>query len=81
LPIEKEGHDKINTELASTLHIKVCNNISTTDEISFKLLGLVPFLSGDGIFGISADKEFALSQFAMSISYFAAVVTIAIFIW
>ena len=68
-------------EVASTLYRETCNNIRATDEISFKLLGLVPLVSGAGIFFISLDKQFASSLFAMIISFFGAIVTIALFIW
>lgn len=76
---ELQGEKKI--ELASKIYSEVCNNIKTTDEISFRLLGLVPLLSAAGIFGISLSKEFASSPLAIVISFFAAIVTGALFMW
>jgi hypothetical protein len=65
----------------STRYNEICTNIRTTDEISFRLLGLVPLISGAGIFGLSTDSKFASSPISVLISFFAAVVTFAIFIW
>lgn len=79
--MEQESADKTKIEIASTFYRETCNNIRTTDEISFKLLGLVPLVSGAGIFGISLDREFASSPFAVILSFFGAVVTVALFIW
>lgn len=73
--------DKTRIDVASTLYRETCNNIRTTDEISFKLLGLVPLVSGAGIFFISANKDLASSSFAAFISFFGAIVTVALFIW
>jgi hypothetical protein len=55
-------------------------NIRFTDEISFKLLGLVPFVSGAGIFGLTIS-DLTSSPFATLISFFAAFVTFALFMW
>ena len=38
------------------LYSEINANIRFTDEISFKLLGLVPFVSGAGILGISLSN-------------------------
>ena len=62
---------------------ETCSGIRTTDDISFKLLGLVPLLSGASILtlflkdDISAAKGELLYAFAM----FAALVTLGLFRW
>ncbi len=81
-PADKKKIDEVRKiEVASTLYRETCNNIRATDEISFKLLGLVPLISGAGIFFISLSKEFASSPFAVIISFFGAIVTAALFMW
>jgi len=76
-----ESQDEKKIELATRIYSEVCTNIRTTDEISFRLLGLVPLVSAAGIFGISLNKEFATSPLAIVISFFAAIVTGALFMW
>lgn len=73
--------DEKKIELATRIYSEVCSNIKATDEISFRLLGLVPLVSAAGIFGISLNKEFASSPLAIVISFFAAIVTGALFMW
>jgi len=62
------------------LYSEINANIRFTDEISFKLLGLVPFVSGAGILGISLSNLVS-SPYAALISFFAAIVTFALFMW
>ena len=45
---ENTGNSKI--EIASTIYREIYNNIRQTDEISFKILGFVPLVSGTGFF-------------------------------
>lgn len=79
--MDRESEDKTKIELATAIYREVCNNIRSTDEISFRLLGLVPLLSAAGIFGISLSEAFASSPLAIVISFFAAIVTGALFMW
>jgi hypothetical protein len=76
-----ESQDEKKNELATRIYSEVCINIRATDEISFRLLGLVPLVSAAGIFGISLNKEFATSPLAVVISFFAAIVTGALLMW
>ncbi len=62
------------------LYSEINANSRFTDEISFKLLGPVPFLSGDGIFGL-ALSDYTSSPYAALIPFFAAIVTFALFMW
>ena len=66
---------------AGVRYSEICTNIRTTDEISFRLLGLVPLVSGAVIFGVSLDANFASSPFSILISFFAAIVTFGLFVW
>jgi hypothetical protein len=79
----EELQDEKKIELATRIYSEVCNNIKTTDEISFRLLGLVPLLSAAGIFGISVSlgKGFVSSPFVAIVSFFAAIVTGALLMW
>lgn len=66
----------------SAFYDEVCTNIRTTDEISFKLLGLVPFASAAGIIGISTiDKASLIPGVRLLIALFAVTITFALFIW
>lgn len=60
---------------------QLCTQIQSTDEISFKLLGLVPLLSAAGIAGIFLKAEPLLSPVVYLVSIFAGILTLALFIW
>lgn len=77
----EESPDKTEVETATTIYREVCNNIRTTDEVSFRLLGLVPLVTAAGIFGIIYKPEFVSSPLAVVITIFAAIVTSALFCW
>ena len=72
--------DKNSIPELDKLYSEINANIRFTDEISFKLLGLVPFVSGAGIFGLTLS-DLTSSPFATLISFFAAIVTFALFMW
>lgn len=62
--------------------MRYAQNIRTTDEISFKLLGLVPFASGVGIIGISTlDKTSLIPEVRLLVALFAMTITFGLFIW
>ena len=67
-------------EIIMKIYNEINTNIRFTDEISFKLLGLVPFVSSLGILGLSMS-DLTQSPVAALISIFAAIVTSALFIW
>jgi hypothetical protein len=57
-------------------------NIRATDEISFKLMGLVPLLSGAAFLTFfSADKVQAKPNLVVALSLFAGLVTLGLFRW
>ena len=62
---------------------ELCSNIRATDEISFKLLGFVPLISGAGIIGVlSAEEKLSLpSEAVVLVAVFAAAVTVALWPW
>ena len=70
-------------EAAIKSYEQICTNIRVTDEISFKLLRLVPILSGAGIGLLTIlEKQSLLNLPAVIlISVFAAVLTFGLFRW
>jgi hypothetical protein len=60
---------------------ELCAHLRTTDDISFKLLGLVPLVSAAGIATVFLKAEPRLSAFVYFVSLFASTVTLAFFIW
>ncbi len=59
---------------------ELCTHLRATDEISFKLLGLVPLVSAAGI-AVFLKAETQLSPLIYLVSLFAAIVTLALFCW
>jgi hypothetical protein len=64
-----------------TKYEQICNNIRFTDEISFKLLGLVPLISGSAIVVILLKGETVWSPAIYFLSLFGALVTLGLFRW
>ncbi|MBC8003204.1 MAG: hypothetical protein H7X97_11520 [Opitutaceae bacterium] len=58
---------------------EICTNIRATDEISFKLLGLVPLLSGAAI--VTVSKNDVSQGLLWLVSIFGALITFGIFRW
>jgi len=68
---QEQHNNKLGLDV-KTIYSEVCTNIRTTDEISFKLLGLVPFASGAGIIGISTlDKTSLIPEVRLLVALFA----------
>jgi hypothetical protein len=69
-------------EDAKQLYDEVCVNVRTTDDISFKLLGFVPLVSGSGIVVLlntsTITTNIGLSVF---VGIFGAVVTFGLYRW
>ncbi len=65
---------------ADHLYGEICTAVRTTDEISFKLLGLVPFVTGSAILAsiLKGDLPWLLVLF---VGAFGTVVTLALFMW
>lgn len=67
---------------AEKRYAEICSNIRATDGISFKLVGLVPLVSGAGIFVLlDRSKDLTWSPMAIFAAVFGAVVTFAIYRW
>jgi hypothetical protein len=69
-------------EAAKQLYDQVCANIRATDEISFKLLSLVPLVSGGGITVLlSTNTNFSRLPIVVFVGLFGALVTFGLFRW
>lgn len=69
-------------EDARQLYDQVCANIRTSDDISFKLLGFVPLVSGAGITVVlSTDTTLSDLPLVLFVGLFGAVVTFALYRW
>lgn len=62
---------------------EICTNIRTSDDISFKLLGFVPLISGSGAAILTVSKIWAdtSSVAILLISIVASIVTFGLFKW
>jgi hypothetical protein len=64
-----------------TTYEQICEEIRFTDDISFKLLGLVPFVSGSGIIAVLLKSEALMSEAIFLISLFGALLIFFLFRW
>jgi hypothetical protein len=65
-----------------TRYAEICSNVRATDEISFKLLGLVPLVSGTGIFVLlDRSQQPTWSPMVVFAAVFGAAITFAIYRW
>jgi hypothetical protein len=72
----------LSPEDAKQLYDQVCANIRATDEISFKLLSLVPLVSGGGItILLSTNTSLARLPLVVFVGVFGALVTFGLFRW
>jgi len=62
-------------------YAEICASIRVTDDISFKLLGLVPLLSGSTILAVLLKSEALWSPSIYAFAIFGAVVTFALLRW
>jgi hypothetical protein len=62
---------------------EICTDIRTTDDISFKLLGFVPLVSGIGIFAVLDLLGGGVAPWPTTVfvSLFGATITFALFRW
>jgi hypothetical protein len=64
------------------LYGEICNSRRALTDVRFKLLGLIPVVSGVVLFSLLSDKQDGPSSFArMGISIFGLLITIALFIY
>src|SRR6266487_1755543 len=65
------------------VYAETCANIRATDEISFKLLGIVPLLSGATLvtFFLKGPVAVEKAPLIITLSLFAALITLGLFRW
>ncbi len=78
MPKQSDGSSPLTAEKR---YEQICKNITECDEISFKLLGLVPVVTGSTIFVIFLKGEVKLSPIIIFISLFGSIVTFGVFRW
>ena len=62
-------------------YTNLCNSIRFTDDVSFKLLGLVPLFSGSGMLVAVAKSEWFWSPAIYAIGIFGGLITLGLFRW
>jgi DNA-directed RNA polymerase subunit F len=81
----RENANRLGTldeEDARRLYDQLCENVRTTDDISFKLLGFVPLISGVGITVLlSTNTELSSLPVVIFVGLFGAVVTFGLYRW
>src|SRR5688572_17933144 len=70
-------------DFSSKLYEQICINIRTSDDISFKLMGLVPLISGSGAAALSLGSIWSdiSSMAVILLALVAAVITFGLFKW
>jgi nitrogen fixation-related uncharacterized protein len=63
------------------LYDQWCADIRATDEISFKLIGIVPLVSGTGLITILFTHGAPSPMILITLSLFAAAITLGLFRW
>jgi hypothetical protein len=67
---------------ARRLYEEICANVRTTDDISFKLLGLVPFVSGAGVaILLSTNTDLSSLPTVVFVGLLGAVITYGLLRW
>jgi len=68
---------------AEHVYSETCSSIRATDDISFKLMGIVPLLSGATLLTFFLKGELAADKagVVVALSLFAALVTLGLFRW
>ena len=80
-PAEPQGVKEADGLSSDRRFQELCTHIRTTDDISFKLLGLVPLISGAGIAAVFMKGEAPPSAAVYLLCLFAAAVSLALFCW
>jgi hypothetical protein len=65
----------------SKIYSQLCADIKATDDISFKLMGAVPLVSGTGLIAILLNKDGVDPSILVTLSLFAAAITLGLFRW
>src|SRR2546430_14568220 len=80
-PTAERGAGDVANASLERLYAETCAQIRATDEISFRLLGLVPLVSGVGILVLLGDERLSWSPATAFASVVGAVVTFALYRW
>ena len=76
---ESSEGSKVNDK--DKIYEQICQNIRFTDDISFKLLGLVPIFSGTGILITFLQEKAVWKPGIFLFSLFGAFITLGLFRW
>ena len=71
---------KLSPLSVEALFTEICTDIRETDSISFRLLGLVPLVSGAALLTLMLSKQVP-SEFVMLLGIFGAGITLGLFRW
>jgi len=64
------------------LYTEICSDIRATDEISFKLIGFVPLVSGAAFLAVFFKEDLAdKPAIVVTLALFAALITLGLFRW
>jgi len=63
------------------IYTDIRTSIRETDDISFRLLGLVPLVSGTALITVMLQKEYLSANLVMLLSLFAGSITLGLFRW
>jgi len=63
------------------IYTELRTSIRETDNISFRLLGLVPLVSGTALITVMLQKEYLSANLVMLLSLFAGSITLGLFRW
>ena len=63
------------------IYEQICTNIRVTDDISFKLMGLLPLISGAGLVTILLSAHPPGATMLVLLSLFAAAISLGLFRW
>jgi hypothetical protein len=66
---------------AEKIYTEICTGISETDNASFRLLSLVPLVSGTALIGLVLQKQSLPPEVVLLLSMFAAGITFGLFRW
>lgn len=73
--------DRPESLTADKIYAEICTNIRETDNASFKLLNLVPLVSGTALTGLVLRKEGLTPGLMQLLAMFAAAITLGLFRW
>lgn len=73
--------DRPESLTAEKIYAEICTNIRETDDSSFRLLNLVPLVSGTALVGLVLRKDGLPPDLVQLLALFAAAITLGLFRW